>query len=296
LNGQRRGRARHCTVRLRFITAPFLFIACATAHRPPPPPAPVPEPPFHPASYRARVAAEPEPGTPQRWTDVIVDGTGSEQQRACLLAVASERRSITALPGVKGSVVRDCASEALPPVTAPAAPGVVLVEARAAGDELRAEAALIQSQPLPEALRARIATFTRYPSPEACAEMLARSQDKRREIALRSHNEAIELAERKVKAAEAERDTTCANQRAVAAQCDALPSAPDLARACKGGQGSRRCHAAHQQAKTRQRCEGGLRIAQHECERTNLIVDEARRHLPSRPRRPGGEPPVCQPG
>jgi hypothetical protein len=274
-----------------------LLVACVvTPHRPPPPPAPVPEPPFHPASYRARVAAEFEPGAPQHWTDVIVDGTGSEQRRACALAVASEHRSMTALPGVKSSVVRPCATEPLPRITTPGAPGVVLVEARAAGDELRAEAALASAPPLPDALRARVATFTRYPSPEACAEMLLRSQGKRQEIALRSHNEVIDRVGRQITAAETERDTSCANQRAAAAQCDALGAAPDLARVCKGAQGSRRCRTAQQQARTRQRCEAGLRVAQHECERTNRLVEEARKHLPAGPRRPIGDPPVCQPG
>jgi hypothetical protein len=242
------------------------------------------------------VAAEFEPGAPQRWTDVIVDGTGSEQQRACALAVASEHRSMTALPGVKGRVVRPCATEPLPRMTAPGAPGVVLIESRAAGDELRAEAALASTPPLSEGLRARVATFTRYPSTEVCAEMLARSQGKRQEIALRSHNEVIDRVGRQITAAETERDTACAGQRAAAAQCDALGPAPDLARVCKGAQGSRRCREAQQQARTRQRCEAGLRVAQHECERTNRVVDEVRKHLPKEPRRPTGDPPVCQPG
>ncbi|HEX3696039.1 MAG TPA: hypothetical protein VH374_11695 [Polyangia bacterium] len=285
-----------CTVKPRLIIALLSFAACGTFHRPPPPPEPLPEPPFHPLSYQARVAADLEPGAPQRWTDVIVDGAGHEQRRACTLAVASELRSITALPGVTGSIVRACAAEALPTLTAPIAPGVVLVEARAAGDELRAQAALAQAEPLSESLRARVATFTRYSSPEACAEMLLRSQAKRQEVAWRSRDEQTEQAQRKLKAAEAERDTSCTNQRAIATQCDALPPATDLARPCKGGQGARRCRAAHQQARTRQRCEASLQAAEHDCERTNRLVEDGRKRLPSGPVVLTGDPPVCQPG
>jgi hypothetical protein len=256
----------------------------------------MPEPPFHPVSYQARVAADFEPGAPQRWTDVIIDGAGRDQRRACTLAVASELRSITALPGAKGSVVRACAAETLPTLTAPVAPGVVLIEARAAGDELRAAATLAPTEPFPETLRARIATFTRFGSPEECAAMLFRSQGKRQELALRGRHEQTEFAQRKIGAAETERDTSCTNQRAVATQCDALQPAPELARACKGGQSSRRCRTAHQQARTRQRCEAGLQAAQRDCERTNRIVEEARQRLPSGPLVPTGDPPVCQPG
>jgi len=239
------------------------------------------------------VAAETEPDAPPRWTDVIIDGAGSEQRRACALAVASELRSITASPGNRGSVVRACAVDALPTLTSPQGPGVVLVESRAAGDELRAQTALAHAEPLTETLRARVATFILFPSPETCAEMLRRLQAKRSEIALRSHNEAIELAQLKVNAAAAERDNACANQNAIAAYCDVLPPPADLVRACKGGQGTRRCRVAHQQNRTRQSCVSGLRTAQRECERSMHDVDEARAHVPAGPPVQSGDQPVC---